>query len=501
MGENNFNLAIIVPFRDRRQQLDMFVPHMDEFLSDKDIDYTIVVVEQSDDRPFNRGKLLDIGFDLVKEDFDYFCFHDVDQLPITDGCDYSYDDVPIHLGTEIESYNYGVPYPTSIGGAMIFTKEDFETLNGYSTEYWGYGVEDLDMIYRMEKSDLPMDVGYEMSGVTQQYRYNIKNMNLIKTQINKELNYKTFDKSDIFRIDGDDQMTNLVLDSFSISVWFRPKEIPDTRETFQSVVSRPGRHTSISYGWDHKGKTSLSRTGYIQAQIWDEEKINYIVEAQVVPNKWYHVVMTVDNVKKELSMYVNGTKIYDKRNRNRYRGNLFEPPSNIWYVGSSYEDKNQFGGDIGDLRFFDITLDKQQVENLYLDDIDEKPITHIDFKRGYRNNLFDVSGNHKRLRHSLVGEGPELKLLSSENIKIGSEIKLPIRKIGRYKSLKHLNDDNMLEMYNGFDPDIVTNLNIFFEDIRTGDFDYKQVGLNNLKYKVLDEQDFLIRHKWIKVVT
>ena len=62
MGENNFNLAIIVPFRDRRQQLDMFVPHMDEFLSDKDIDYTIVVVEQSDDRPFNRGKLLNIGF-------------------------------------------------------------------------------------------------------------------------------------------------------------------------------------------------------------------------------------------------------------------------------------------------------------------------------------------------------------------------------------------------------------------------------------------------------
>jgi hypothetical protein len=336
-----------------------------------------------------------------------------------------------------------------------------------------------------------MDIGYEMSGVTNQFRYNIKNINLIKSQINKKIHYKHFDKTDIFRINGDDQMTNLVLDSFSISVWLRPKEIPNSRETFQCVVSRPGRHTSISYGWD----------GYIQAQIWDEEKINYVVEAQVVPNKWYHVVMTVDNVKKELSMYVNGTKVYDKRNRHKYVGNLYEPTGNTWYVGSSYEDNNQFVGDIGDLRFFDITLDKQQVENLYLDDIDEKSVTHIDFKRGYRNNLFDVSGNYKRLRHSLVGDGLEVKLLSSENIKIGSEIKLPIRKIGRYKSLKHDNDDNMLEMYNGFDPDIVTNLNIFFEDIRTGDFDYKKIGLNNLKYKVLDEQDFLIRHKWIQVVT
>ena len=48
-------LAIIVPYRDRRKQLDIFIPHMDSFLEEKGIDYQIIVAEQRDDRPFNKG--------------------------------------------------------------------------------------------------------------------------------------------------------------------------------------------------------------------------------------------------------------------------------------------------------------------------------------------------------------------------------------------------------------------------------------------------------------
>ena len=33
-------LAIIVPYRDREEHLNTFVPHMHEFLKDKGIDYT-----------------------------------------------------------------------------------------------------------------------------------------------------------------------------------------------------------------------------------------------------------------------------------------------------------------------------------------------------------------------------------------------------------------------------------------------------------------------------
>ena len=55
-------LAIIVPYRDREEHLARFVPHMDKFLSDKEIDYKIFVVEQGNDRPFNRGWLINVGY-------------------------------------------------------------------------------------------------------------------------------------------------------------------------------------------------------------------------------------------------------------------------------------------------------------------------------------------------------------------------------------------------------------------------------------------------------
>ena len=52
-------LAIIIPYRDRASHLEVFVPYMQEYL--KDYDYKIFVIEQSDSKPFNRGKLLNVG--------------------------------------------------------------------------------------------------------------------------------------------------------------------------------------------------------------------------------------------------------------------------------------------------------------------------------------------------------------------------------------------------------------------------------------------------------
>ena len=82
------SVAIIVPYRDihpkqnRRKHLEKFIPHMLHFLSNqlqssssssttkdsKLLDYHIYIIEQSnDERKFNRGKLLNIGFDIAKK--------------------------------------------------------------------------------------------------------------------------------------------------------------------------------------------------------------------------------------------------------------------------------------------------------------------------------------------------------------------------------------------------------------------------------------------------
>ena len=142
-------LAIIVPYRDRRKQLDIFIPHIDSFLKDKGINYQIIITEQRDDRPFNRGQLFNAVFDLVKDDFDYFCFHDVNLLPLTDDCDYSYPEKPTHLATVVDD-EY-IPYEEFIGGVFLINKEHFEQINGFSDEYWGWGYEDNDLLERMRK--------------------------------------------------------------------------------------------------------------------------------------------------------------------------------------------------------------------------------------------------------------------------------------------------------------------------------------------------------------
>jgi hypothetical protein len=68
----NHKLAIVVPYRDRREHLDIFLPHIQSFLKDKNIDYKIFVIEQSDDKPFNYGKLCNSAFHLLKDEYDYF---------------------------------------------------------------------------------------------------------------------------------------------------------------------------------------------------------------------------------------------------------------------------------------------------------------------------------------------------------------------------------------------------------------------------------------------
>ena len=52
-------LGIIIPYRNRPEQLATFRKEINDYL---DIDFELIVVEQSDKKDFNRGKLLNIGF-------------------------------------------------------------------------------------------------------------------------------------------------------------------------------------------------------------------------------------------------------------------------------------------------------------------------------------------------------------------------------------------------------------------------------------------------------
>jgi hypothetical protein len=74
-------LAIVVPYRDREEHLRVFLPHMKSYLDKQNVLHNIYIIEQEFGKPFNRAKLLNIGFLEADSDCDYFVFHDVDMLP------------------------------------------------------------------------------------------------------------------------------------------------------------------------------------------------------------------------------------------------------------------------------------------------------------------------------------------------------------------------------------------------------------------------------------
>ena len=58
-------LSIIIPYRDRKEHLNQFVPFMNSYLNTHlKNDFNIIIVEQANSNKFNRGSLINIGFDL-----------------------------------------------------------------------------------------------------------------------------------------------------------------------------------------------------------------------------------------------------------------------------------------------------------------------------------------------------------------------------------------------------------------------------------------------------
>jgi beta-1,4-galactosyltransferase 1 len=125
---------------------------MEKFLKDENISFEILIIEQGDNKEFNRAKLLNVGY-AEFPDFDYYAFHDVDMLPVDS--DYSYVDGPTHLASRAEQFDYKLPYDGYFGGVTIFDKASFVKINGYSNEYWGWGAEDDDVLLRCSIMGVP----------------------------------------------------------------------------------------------------------------------------------------------------------------------------------------------------------------------------------------------------------------------------------------------------------------------------------------------------------
>jgi hypothetical protein len=152
-------IGIVVPYRNREQHLFKFIPHLISYFhreAAKEItDFKIIIVEQDDDLPFNRGGLLNAGFLAVADLVDYVCFHDVDYLPMW--ADYSYAASPTRIiwwgmharPIRVNDLTRRTAAPlTGLGAVTLFSNEQFRRVNGYSNRFFGWGFEDKDLAAR-----------------------------------------------------------------------------------------------------------------------------------------------------------------------------------------------------------------------------------------------------------------------------------------------------------------------------------------------------------------
>jgi hypothetical protein len=148
-------MGLVVPYRNREKHLRVFAPHVSMFFQTKNIDFKLYVIEQTEEKIFNQAKLMNIGFDISKDKHDYFAFHDVDMIPY-ENVDYSYPDSPTHLAANATQHENLTPTHDYFGGIVLFNKEDFLKINGFSNEYWDWGGVDFDLLLRCQQNNLPI---------------------------------------------------------------------------------------------------------------------------------------------------------------------------------------------------------------------------------------------------------------------------------------------------------------------------------------------------------
>nr|CAD7445378.1 unnamed protein product [Timema bartmani]CAD7459691.1 unnamed protein product [Timema tahoe] len=146
-------LAVLVPFRDRFEELMVFAPHIHNFLNGQNINHNIYVLNQVDNYRFNRASLINVGFRLSRAECDYIAMHDVDLLPQNTHLSYTYPELgPFHVASPELHPRYH--YPTFVGGILLVKREHFEKVNGMSNKYWGWGLEDDEFYVRLKEASL-----------------------------------------------------------------------------------------------------------------------------------------------------------------------------------------------------------------------------------------------------------------------------------------------------------------------------------------------------------
>jgi len=479
-------LAICVPHYKREEHLKKFIPHMDRFFRDKDIEYKIFVANQiypDSVSGFNRGTSKNVAYDVAqKEGYDYFCFHDIDMLPEDDSCDYSYPEQVEHLAVHVKQFDYGLKYQEYFGGCILFTKEHYEQINGYSNGYWNWGMEDDDILFRVKQKGLA-------------------NKTFMKKSEDKNRNFVRLNGlNEYVKVNPTDSIRELTSKSFTMSIMVRaedrfdiPKyligDVENRKFIHQYIFGRPSFQMGL--GWDNSDAYSFG--------LFNQRNNHSYMWIKRPPDVWTHLMVTVNTDNNEMRFYLNGEESDSRFGHGSQSPLSFISPlkrygGNPYYIGVGDPHNGEptfFAGDVGQACLFDRALNDEEIQEYYQNDYPDclsfSPKLYYDFSKVENDVVYDLSGYQN---HGILNGGR----IESESIDGISNTTLPYRtRPGRFFSQDHKRND----MVGGkwvHQKDTSINERRFVEEVQGGIINTDEDGLSDLQYSI-ESRGYLFQTK------
>lgn len=448
-------LGIIVPYRDRYEHLLSFKKIIIPYLNDRGIDFELIVIEQDDEKPFNRGKLLNVGFIYAKKvKCNYVVFHDIDMIPFD--VDYSYSDVPLQMATNFIGETERVVFDEYFGGVTMFPIEMFELINGYSNDYWGWGYEDTDLLHRCKINGVPLNIKEikMMGGNSASLKFN---------GVDAYVRGKNFFKKD---------------KPFTIFVSLHPEDLVcdfEKTDDKYSIFSISGYDFTITYN-------SFSR---YTIEIFDDNHNIIYQYSNIKTNYRTNIIVTINPSDNKIKFYQDGEFISEEN----YKGLYDYTKEEYFYLGAGdpYRNGNEnfFRGLISTFAVYDKELPYSEIReisnNVYFGltqnfgryKSDYNLILYYDAKiiKGYK--LVDLSGNNNdgEIFHcEIVGETHHENKL----------IDVPFRRISTFELMSH--EENGF-VKTGWKSEMTRyNQLKFYNEVQKGYRNTKEDGLSNCDF-------------------
>lgn len=449
-------LGVIVPYRDRYEHLLLFKKRIIPYLKEKNIDFELIVVEQDNATAFNRGKLLNVGFLYAKKiKCDYVVFHDVDMLPVD--VDYSYSDTPLQMATNFVGETDKTIFDEYFGGVTMFPVDLFEKINGYGNNYWGWGYEDTDLLFRCKINGISLDTkDIKMTG-----------SNVASLKFN---GVDAYVRGNNFF--SPNKETSIFISFFPDEFTCDFKKLEDKYSTF----SIPGYDFTVTYN-------SFSR---YTVELFNDNKDIIYQYSNIKSNHRTNIVVTINPNDNLIKFYQDGEMVSEQPYRNLY--NYTE--EKYFYLGvgnpNRVNDENFFRGLINTFAVFDTELSHEEIQELsnnkyfgltqnfgnYKSDYSLKLYYDAKFIKGYK--LMDLSGNGNDgeiVNCEIVGQ-------SFEDVKT---ILIPFKRKSTFELLPH--EENGF-VKTGWKSDMTRyNQLKFYNEVLKGHVDTREDGLSNCKYK------------------